>query len=126
MTNYKNVFRALMLTGLISVVSSCKFTELDINKDPNRPSSGSLALLMPVAENAAINAYGAVNSSAMGFAGLWGVSDSYNLSNTSFQGTWNSAYQSLQNLRGNAAGYRRRQKPALSGHCDGPESLFNG
>ncbi|OIN58991.1 SusD/RagB family nutrient-binding outer membrane lipoprotein [Arsenicibacter rosenii] len=98
MTNYKNVFRALMLTGLISVVSSCKFTELDINKDPNRPASGSLALLMPVAENAAINAYGAVNSSAMGFAGLWGVSDSYNLSNTSFQGTWNSAYQSLQSI----------------------------
>lgn len=94
--NYKNIVKTLSLTGLIAIASSCKLTELDINKDPNRPATGSLALLLPVAENAARDSYAAVNSSAMGFAGLWSVSDSYNLSNTSFQGTWNAGFQNLQ------------------------------
>lgn len=98
MITYKNVFRAVLLTGLISVVGSCNYTELDINQDPNRPSSGSLGLLLPVAENAARNAFTSVNSNAMGFAGLLSSADSYNLSNTSYQGTWNTAYVNMQSI----------------------------
>ena len=86
MNNNKNSIRTLALAGIISIVSSCNYTELDINTDPNKPATGSLGLLLPVAENAARNAFQAVNSSAMGFAGLWNSSDAYNLSNTSFQG----------------------------------------
>ncbi len=93
---YKNVLRSVLLTGLIGAASSCNYTDLDINTDPNRPATGSLGLLLPVAENAAVNAFGAVNSNAMGFAGLWSSADSYNLNNTSYQGTWNAAYQNLQ------------------------------
>jgi len=95
---YKNVLRSVLLTGLIGAASSCNYTDLDINTDPNRPATGSLGLLLPVAENAAVSAFGAVNSNAMGFAGLWNSGDSYNLSNTSYQGTWNTAYQSLQTI----------------------------
>ena len=98
MITTKNSIRTLALAGLISIVSSCNLTELDINTDPNRPASGSLGLLLPLAENAARNAFTAINSDAMGFAGLWTSSDSYNLSNTSYQGTWNGAYQNLQNM----------------------------
>ncbi len=98
MINIKNGFRTLVLTGLIGVVSSCNLTELDINTDPNRPATGSLGLLLPVAENAAIGGFANVNNNAMGFAGLWAVTDSYNLNNTSFQGTWNAAYQQLQSI----------------------------
>lgn len=98
MTTSKNIFRAVLLAGVISIASSCNYTDLDINVDPNRPASASLGLLLPVAENAARDAYANVNSSAMGFAGLWNSNDSYNLSNTSFQGTWNAAYQSLQSI----------------------------
>jgi hypothetical protein len=98
MITIKNSIKTLALAGLISIVSSCNYTELDINKDPNKPATGSLALLLPVAENAARGAFEAVNSSAMGFAGLWNSSDSYNLSNTSFQGTWNGGFQSLQTI----------------------------
>lgn len=94
--NYKNTMKALALGGLIAIVSSCQLTELDINTDPNRPATGSLALLLPVAENAAINAHTAINNDAMGFAGLSTVSDSYNLSNTSYQGTWNARFRELQ------------------------------
>ncbi len=98
MITTKNSIRTLALAGLISVVSSCNLTELDINTDPNRPATGSLGLLLPVAENAARNAFTAVNSDAMGFAGLWTSSDAYNLSNTSYQGTWNAAYQNMQSM----------------------------
>lgn len=93
---YKNLFKTLSLTGLIAVASSCNLTDLDINVDPNRPANGSLALLLPVAENTAISSFTAINSNAMGFAGLWTVSDAYDLSNTSFQGTWNGGFQNLQ------------------------------
>lgn len=95
---YKKGLRTLALTGLIGVASSCNLTELDINKDPNRPANGSLGLLLPVAENAARNAFIAVNDNAMGFASLWSSADAYNLSNTSYQGTWNGAYQNMQSI----------------------------
>ena len=98
MINTKNSIRTLALAGLISIVSSCNLTELDINTDPNRPATGSLGLLLPIAENAARNAFTAVNSDAMGFAGLWTSSDDYNLNNTSYQGAWNGAYQNLQSM----------------------------
>lgn len=95
---HKNLFRSVLLSGLIGAASSCNYTDLDINTDPNKPATGSLGLLLPVAENAARDAFTAVNSSAMGFAGLWGSSDSYNLSNTSFQDAWNTGFQNLQNF----------------------------
>lgn len=98
MTNKNKFVRILALAGVIGVVSSCNLTELDINVDPNRPATASLALLLPVVENTAVGAFGAVNSNAMGFAGLWNSSDAYDLSNTSFQGTWNAGFQNLQNM----------------------------
>lgn len=98
MINTKNKIRTLLLAGLIGVVSSCNLTELDINTDPNRPATGSLGLLLPVAENATRNAFTAVNGNAMGFAGLRSISDSYNLNNTDFQGTWNAGFQNLQSI----------------------------
>lgn len=98
MITTKNSIRTLALAGLISVVSSCNLTELDINKDPNKPATGSLGLLLPVAENATRNAFEAVNSNAMGFAGLWNSADAYNLNNTGYQGTWNTAFQNLQSI----------------------------
>ncbi|GAB2524352.1 SusD/RagB family nutrient-binding outer membrane lipoprotein [Spirosoma aerophilum] len=98
MINTKNSIRTLALAGFISIASSCSYTDLDINTDPNKPASGSLGLLLPVAENAARDAFTSVNSSAMGFAGLWNSNDAYNLSNTSFQGTWNDAYRNLQSM----------------------------
>ncbi|SOD92364.1 SusD/RagB family nutrient-binding outer membrane lipoprotein [Spirosoma fluviale] len=98
MIKNKNIVRTLALAGFISIVSSCNYTDLDINTDPNKPASGSLGLLLPVAENAARDAFTSINSSAMGFAGLWNSNDSYNLSNTSFQGTWNDAYRNMQSI----------------------------
>ncbi|ADB40221.1 SusD/RagB family nutrient-binding outer membrane lipoprotein [Spirosoma linguale] len=101
MINTKNIVRTLALAGVISIASSCNYTDLDINTDPNKPATGSLGLLLPVAENAARDAFTSVNSGAMSFAGLWNSSNattSYNLSNTDFQTTWNDAYRNMQNM----------------------------
>jgi hypothetical protein len=113
--NYKNIFKTLSLAGVIAVASSCKITELDINTDPNRPATGSLALLLPSAENAAINTHLSINNDAMGFAGLSTSSDSYNLSNTSYQGTWNGNYRALQNI-----------EEMLKGSADGKNPVYRG
>ena len=113
--NTKNSIRTLALAGLISIVSSCNLTELDINKDPNRPTTGSLGLLLPVAENAARNAFTAINSNAMGFAGLWNSADSYNLSNTSYQGTWNAAYVNMQSMEEMLKGTEDGKNPRYRG-----------
>lgn len=113
--NYKNIVKTLSLGGLIAIASSCTLTELDINTDPNRPATGSLALLLPVAENAALNAHVAVNNDAMGFAGLSTVSDSYNLSNTSYQGTWNSRFRELQTI-----------EEMLKASADGKNPVYRG
>ena len=93
---YRHALRTLSLAGLISLLSSCNLTELNINTDPNKPATASLGLLLPVAENAARDAYVAVNSNAMGFGGLWSSADAYNLNNTDYQGTWNTGYRNLQ------------------------------
>jgi hypothetical protein len=98
MTFSKNTFKVLTLAGLLSVVSSCTLTDLDINTDPNRPATGSLGLLLPVAENAARDAFERTNSNAMGFAGLWSSADAYNLTNNDYQVTWNNAYRTMQSI----------------------------
>jgi Starch-binding associating with outer membrane/Susd and RagB outer membrane lipoprotein len=112
---YNKIYKGLLLTGLTAFMSACTMTELDINKDPNRPATGSLPILLPVAENAAISAHTAINSNAMGFAGLWTVSDAYNLNNTSFQGTWNSLYQQLQSV-----------EEILKATADGKNPVYRG
>ena len=113
--NCKKIFRIGSLSALIAVASSCTLTELDINVDPNRPATGSLALLLPVAENAALGSFANVNGTAMGFAGLWTVSDSYNLSNSSFQGTWEAGFRSLQTI-----------EEMLKATTDGKNPIYRG
>lgn len=79
-------------------MSSCQLTDLDINTNPNLPASGSLKLLLPNAELAAINAGTQVMGSASGFSGLMSSSDDYDLNNNSFNGTWDSFYLQMQSV----------------------------
>ncbi len=94
----KHISKAVIITGLIGVVSACKFTDLDINKDPNSPTVASAKLLLPTAELAVINAVTAVNDNAMGFAGLLSSADNFDLNNQSYNGTWNSFYRNMNNV----------------------------
>lgn len=99
------------MAGFVWLLSACQMTKLDINTDPNRPAEAALRLLLPAAELAALgiatDGTGAgstittVNNDAMAFSGMGfgnGNADYYNLTNNSYNGTWNSFYRSMQNV----------------------------
>ena len=92
---YKSIFKSLLLGSCFAIVTSCQITDLDINKDPNRPSTGSLALLLPNSINAA---YNAANFSDPGWSGIRNGNDDYSLTNATYSGTWDFFYNSTQNL----------------------------
>lgn len=94
----KYISKIVLTTGLISLLSACDLTELDINQDPNNPTVASARLLLPTAELAVINAVTGVNNNAMGFAGLLSSADNYDLNNQSYNGTWNGFYRSMSNV----------------------------
>lgn len=93
----KNIFKlkhkiAASAVGLF-LLSSCEITNLDINTDPNNPTSAQLALLLPTIENDAVDIFEGVNQTAHGFAGQLSANDDFDLNNNSFNGTWNAYYQ---------------------------------
>ena len=94
----KYISKIVLTTGLISLLSACDLTDLDINKDPNSPTVASSRLLLPTAEIAVVNAITAVNDNAMGFAGLLSSADNFDLNNQSYNGTWNSFYRNMNNV----------------------------
>jgi hypothetical protein len=94
----KYISKIVLTTGLISLLSACDLTELDINKDPNNPTVASARLLLPTAEIAVINAVTGINNNAMGFAGLLSSADNYDLNNQTYNGTWNGFYRSMSNV----------------------------
>ncbi|MES2798269.1 MAG: SusD/RagB family nutrient-binding outer membrane lipoprotein [Bacteroidota bacterium] len=92
---YKTIFKSLLTVLCFAIVTSCEITDLDINKDPNRPSTGSLALLLPNSINSAFNA---ANFSDPGWTGIRNGNDDYSLTNATYSGTWDFFYNSTQNL----------------------------
>lgn len=95
---YKSYLKTLLIAGSTVLLSACDITNLDINTNPNLPANGSLKLLLPGAEQAAINAATLIVYDAGGFAGQLSSSDSYGLDNNSYNGTWDSFYLSMQNV----------------------------
>jgi len=92
----------LMTVLMLFTVSSCDLTELDINKDPNNPAQASLGLLLTNVElNASATFADGLNNAAMGFMALNDSFDSFNMTNSSFNGTWNYLYSNpLKDLDG--------------------------
>jgi Starch-binding associating with outer membrane/Susd and RagB outer membrane lipoprotein len=92
---YKSIFKSLLTGVCFAIVTSCQITDLDINTDPNRPSTGSLKLLTPNAINAAFNAS---DFSDAGWTGLLNGNDDYSLTNATYSGTWDGFYNSTQSI----------------------------
>jgi hypothetical protein len=103
MNRIKKYGSGLLITMvMLFTVSSCDLTELDINKDPNNPAQASLNLLLTNVElNASATFAGGLNNSTMGFVGLTTSTDDYNMTNSSWNGTWNYLYNNpLKDLDG--------------------------
>jgi len=78
---------------VLFVVTSCDIFDLDINTDPNNPTAVTPDLLLPsVMYNASATFAGGVNSNTHGFIGAIASADDFNLSVTSYVGTWQSLY----------------------------------
>lgn len=74
-------------------VSSCDLFDLDINTDPNNPSTVSPALLLNNVEVDGIaSIVGNFNSTGMGFVVQTDASDNFFFNNQSWNGTWNGFY----------------------------------
>lgn len=91
----------LFFTVVVGIsISSCK-KYLDVNVNPNRPTTGTPQLVLPQAMTAianqtwAYNVYGAQTvgylANAGGISG-WGAIISYNYTTTDQQGLWNNSY----------------------------------
>lgn len=83
----------LMMVLMLFTVSSCDLTELDINDDPNNPAKASLSLLLTNVElNASATFADGLNNATMGFMAITDSFDSFNMTNSSFNNTWNYLY----------------------------------
>ena len=93
---YKSILKPLAIGCVMLVSSSCEITNLDINTNPNAPSQASVNLLLSSAELSTIGNATVLRNNAAGFAGQISSADDYNLNNSSYGGTWNFFYRSLQ------------------------------
>ncbi|HRJ81923.1 MAG TPA: SusD/RagB family nutrient-binding outer membrane lipoprotein [Cyclobacteriaceae bacterium] len=89
----KRFLSYLMAVAMIFSVGSCDLLELDINTDPNNPSTASLSLLLTNAQvNLASTFAGGLNNMAHGFMGITSSTDDFDMTNNTWNGTWNGLY----------------------------------
>jgi len=95
--NYKFLYKPLVFGCVLILGSSCEVTNLDINTNPNAPAQASVNLLLSSAQFSTISNASALLYTGSGFAGQMNSSDDYDVDNSSFNGTWNGFYNSMQN-----------------------------
>ena len=103
MNKLKNTVRFFAATLMIFVLSGCgDMFDLDINQDPNNPTQASSDLLLAQSQYSLMSLIGGgVNDDLMGFMGIIGSGDNWNLGQTSYNGTWRSLYADvLKDLEG--------------------------
>ena len=94
-----------ILTTLLTVVflSGCSLFDLDINENPNSPSSSAPDLLLTQIEVSVLNTFAGLEGDLETFNGFMGTQglSLFNLSANSYGGTWNSLYTGpLKDLEG--------------------------
>jgi len=83
----------ILAVALLFSVSSCDLFDLDINTDPNNPAQASLDLLLTnVMLDASSTFAGGLNNATSGFVGHTTSTDDHNMTNGSWNGTWNFLY----------------------------------
>ncbi|MTI38519.1 SusD/RagB family nutrient-binding outer membrane lipoprotein [Fulvivirga lutimaris] len=93
----KNIKRKIVASAMSFImlfsVTSCDIFDLDINQDPNNPTTASADLLLANAQLNGISTFaGGLNDATMGFMGINTSFDDFNMTNGSWNGTWNYLY----------------------------------
>jgi hypothetical protein len=76
------------------VFGACSMYDLDINKDPNNPTTVNPRLLLSNAQIDCAQAFEGINSDCQDFVGVTASqgTDAFSLTNTSYNGLWSSFY----------------------------------
>ncbi len=102
----KNVFKLKsILTVLLTVVfmSGCSFFDLDINKNPNSPSTAAPDLLLTQIQTSVLSTFAGLEGDLETFNGFMGTQglSLFGLTSNSYSGTWNGLYTGpLKDLEG--------------------------
>lgn len=93
----KNIKRKLVASAMSFImlfsVTSCDIFDLDINQDPNNPTTASADLLLANAQLNGIATFaGGLNNATQGFMAINTSFDDFNMTNGSWNGTWNYLY----------------------------------
>lgn len=88
----KTILKFTIAAMVLAVIGSCTLTDLNINKDPNNPTTAPLDLLLTSVELNGVAALEGPNYDAHGFMGLMSSGDGFDLSNSSYNGSWNYFY----------------------------------
>ena len=94
-----------IVTMLLTVVflSGCSLFDLDINKNPNAPSSATPDLLLAQIQSSVLNTFAGIEGNLETYNGFMGTQGGslFNLNANSFSGTWNGLYTGpLKDLEG--------------------------
>ncbi len=96
MFDMKYKFKLLWAFALVFALSSCgDMFDLDINVDPNNPQTTSPNLLLTNIQRQMAYHINGYSSNAMGFMGMIGNYDSWQIGQSAFNGTWSTAYSSV-------------------------------
>ncbi|MBK8880257.1 MAG: SusD/RagB family nutrient-binding outer membrane lipoprotein [Haliscomenobacter sp.] len=98
----KYKFKLLWAFALVFMLSSCgDMFDLDINVDPNNPQTTTPNLLLTNAQRELAYQINAYSDNAQGFMGIISSFDSWQISQSAFNGRWRTAYSSiLKDLEG--------------------------
>jgi hypothetical protein len=88
----RKTYKWLLTMVMLVTLGSCSLFDLDINTDPNNPSSANFALLLPSVELGGVGFFEGLNQNTHGFMGWLASADTYDLTFTSYNGTWNGFY----------------------------------
>lgn len=89
-------YKILISIALLFVMSSCgDMFDLDINVDPNNPQTTTPNLLLTNSQREMAYHINGYSDNSMGFMGMIGSYDSWEIGQSDFNGRWNTAYSSI-------------------------------
>jgi Starch-binding associating with outer membrane/Susd and RagB outer membrane lipoprotein len=95
------IYTAITVSALVLTVSACSMFDLDVNKDPNNPTSATPSLLLTNIQTNLISNFAGTESDLETFVGMMGTqaTSRWDFQNNQYDGLWQSMYsQSLNNL----------------------------
>jgi Starch-binding associating with outer membrane/Susd and RagB outer membrane lipoprotein len=95
------IYTAVTVSALVLTVSACSMFDLDVNKDPNNPTTASPNLLLTNIQTNLVSNFAGTDQTLETFLGIMGTqaTSRWDFQNNAFDGLWQSMYsQSFNNL----------------------------